>query len=110
MPDADRAFVEPEKLSGYLLSETHPDGAGKAAFFIAFGFSVQDPEGLRRALCAHAQSEVAEEVASAFGKRYIIDAPLETPSGRKPWVRSVWEVKDKPPRLLTAFPTEAKAP
>lgn len=32
LPNGERAFVPPEKLAGYLLSETHPTGQSKARF------------------------------------------------------------------------------
>lgn len=102
------AFVEEAKLRDYLLNLTHADGGSKAAFFIAFGFTRDEPDALRLALLEQANSHDAEEVASVFGKRYTVDAPIRTPSGRMPWVRSVWEVKDGPPRLVTAFPIQAK--
>lgn len=33
LPHLENAVVPPEKLTKYLLSMTHEDGAGKAAFF-----------------------------------------------------------------------------
>ncbi len=48
-PNAAAAVVSDRKLSSYLLSATHPEGAPKARFFESFGFSRDDPEALRRA-------------------------------------------------------------
>jgi hypothetical protein len=38
LPHADRAEVDPGKLGGYLLSESHPVGKAKARFFREAGF------------------------------------------------------------------------
>ena len=51
---------------------------------------------------------VGDTVDSAYGTRYAVDGPLETPDGRNPLVRTVWIV-DKGsarPRLITAHPLE----
>jgi hypothetical protein len=109
VPGAEAAFIEEAKLRDYLLDVNHPDGGPKAAFFIGFGFRRDQPDALGQAILEHLQTHDAEEVATDFGKRYIVDAPIRTPSGRAPWVRTVWEVKDGPPRLITAIPAQAKS-
>ena len=38
IPNANAAFVPPEKLTGYLLALAHPVGGPKARFFRAHGF------------------------------------------------------------------------
>lgn len=38
LPNAHLAFVEPEKITDYLLNATHRYGASKAQFFAGFGF------------------------------------------------------------------------
>ncbi len=52
-PNAERAYIDPRKASDYLLNLRHPDGGPKAAFFIRFGFVVDDPQALVEALLAH---------------------------------------------------------
>lgn len=49
---------------------------------------------------------VAAEVASPYGTRYSVDGELETPSGRRPRVRTVWirETDYDELRLITAHP------
>jgi hypothetical protein len=42
VPNADQAIIDPRKITDYLLSQTHPDGAPKAAFFESFGFTLID--------------------------------------------------------------------
>ena len=46
LPNADKAQIDERKLSGYLLSPTHPVGRFKASFFFAMGFDQDDSESL----------------------------------------------------------------
>jgi N-acetylglutamate synthase-like GNAT family acetyltransferase len=55
LPNAERVFVPPNKLTEYLLSTTHPSGRSKAAFFARFGFSRSRGETLSDALRSHAR-------------------------------------------------------
>jgi hypothetical protein len=41
LPEGDRAQVDRAKITDYLLSLSHPDGRGKAAFFMLFGFRIE---------------------------------------------------------------------
>lgn len=107
LPHADRAVVPSDKISGYLLSLTHPDGRDKAVFFISFGFSPEAPGQLEAALLQQAGSQaIVKSVSSAFGVRYVVEGQLETPDGRNPLVRSVWfiDMDEDVPRLVTAYP------
>lgn len=38
LPNAERAIVEREKITDYLLDPAHPDNGGKAPFFEHLGF------------------------------------------------------------------------
>jgi hypothetical protein len=49
LPHLERAVVAKEKLTDYLLSETHPDGAPKAEFFGRFGFGLDNGQEPARA-------------------------------------------------------------
>jgi hypothetical protein len=107
LPNADKAVVPSDKITGYLLSLTHPDGREKAAFFIAFGFMPEEPEQLEKALLRQVVSqEIVKSISNVFGVRYVLEGRLETPDGRNPLVRSVWfiEKDDAIPRLVTAYP------
>ncbi len=44
LPNLDRASVSEQKVATYLLNPKHPDGAGKATFFIALGFRAEQWE------------------------------------------------------------------
>ncbi len=107
LPNAAHARVDRRKITEYLLCPTHPEGASKARFFAGFGFRVEDWQILARALRSHgAAHPVVRVVESAFGTRYTVEGPLETPSGRQPTVRTVWVVDEgsDTPRLITAYP------
>jgi hypothetical protein len=39
LPNREQAFIQPAKLTEYLLSETHPVGKSKAKFFRYWGFN-----------------------------------------------------------------------
>ena len=102
-----RAVVPKDKITLYLLSETHPTGRAKASFFGGYGFSLAVWEELAESLVRHAAShEVAATEESRFGVKYTIEGPLETPDGRNPRVRVVWFVRkgEAAPRLVTAYP------
>lgn len=105
MPFASALRVDESKVVGYLLS--HSNGQGKAAFFLGFGFRPEAWEVMAGALKAQARSNpVATAVDSPYGTRYSVDGALETPSGRRPKVRTVWilETGSDEPRLITAHP------
>ena len=107
LPNYEQAIIPEAKLTEYLLSETHPEGKEKAAFFQRFGFSTEEWEALANALRGHAiQHEVVKMVESKYGQRFVIEGELQTPDGRNPAIRSVWFVEwdQDTPRLVTAYP------
>ena len=107
LPDLERAFVRPEKITRYLLSEAHPVGRHKAKFFSSFGFSSSSWRQLEIALPGHAaQHEVARVETTPFGTAYAVDGPLATPDGRAPQARAVWfvETGQTAPCFVTAYP------
>ena len=76
-----------------------------------FGFTADNWKALAIALGAHgAENEVAKVRETGFGPRYEVEGPLAAPGGRRPWVRSVWQLDsgEIAPRLITAFPMEDK--
>lgn len=96
-----------EKISGYLLNPTHPDGGSKARFFELFGFTATAPDILAEALLAHAASaNLAREGLTPFGDiKLIYEGPLYAPSGRSPIVRTVWRLlPDDTAHFVTAVP------
>ena len=110
LPNAARAIVEREKITEYLLNEAHRYGASKARFFAAFGFQQAAWEVLAQSLREHGQQHEVNTVnETGFGPRYEVDGELQTPDGRRPRVRTVWQLDqgEVAPRLITAYPLEA---
>lgn len=109
VPNADVAEVTKGKITEYLLNSLHPDGAGKAKFFCSLEFRADQWHVLATALKRMVQIwPVTESVGSTHGLKYIVDGPIETPSGKSPVVRTVWIVDSGSsiPRLVTAYPRE----
>lgn len=108
VPNCENAEVSKSKITDYLLSDTHAEGKHKAAFFKTYGFSAAAWQDLVSALKQHvAENEVTRVETTLFGTRYVVEAPLRTPDGRNPVVRSVWFLDNDGtmPRLVTAYPT-----
>lgn len=111
LPHPDKLMVEREKIADYLLNPAHRYGAGKARFFIEFGFRIEEWDRLAEALREHGRTqEVARTFETGFGPRYVVEGEFNTPSGRRPRVRTVWQMDEGTvaPRLLTAYPLEAE--
>ena len=107
LPNRDRAHVDRNKVTDYLLSLSHPDGSSKAEFFMSFGFKVEEWNILANALRTVGTSNpVVTTVESGYGVRYTVDGNMETPDSRNPSVRTVWflESGKSAPRLITAYP------
>lgn len=107
LPNVERAIVPREKIRDYLLSPSHKDGRGKAAFFSRFGFTLQAWQTLADALLQHAaEHEVTKIEETPFGTRFVIEGELKTPGIRAPIVRVVWFMESgaELPRLATAYP------
>lgn len=105
LPNPSHLVVDREKIVGYLLNERHRYGAGKARFFLQFGFRAEQWEKLAEGLRQHGQCcAVAAVERTAFGFRYEVEGPLPGPDGRAPCVRSVWQLDHGQfaPRLITA--------
>lgn len=107
LPGLDRAVVSPSKVHGYLLSDAHPVGRFKAAFFRALGYSSSDWELLSEALRRHAAENPASALrASPHGQKYEVRGTLLTPRGKVASIVVVWIVLhgEDAPRFVTAFP------
>jgi hypothetical protein len=113
LPNLRSCQISDAKLTGYFLSDTHPDGAPKARFLCSFGFSATAPETLRNALRAHAAAHnVSDWRVTEFGTIYETDGQLVSPDGQNPFVRVVWmiDIGTDRPRLITVVPSEEPSP
>ncbi len=107
-PDWDEAIILEEKLGGYLLSETHPDGKAKARFFIGHGY---DEQSLLLDLQKMPQSGTIEkEVETPHGTKFVVNCSTKAPSGANIRIRTVWILENgqTAPRLVTAYPVKQK--
>ncbi len=105
LPNAERAIVELRRIREYLLNTAHPTGAPKARFFIAHGFAPHDVALLRTSLVLHGRTNaVVRRVDTAWGTRCTVACDCQTPDGRNPCIRTIWQIEQGVPRLLTVLP------
>ncbi|OUJ14290.1 DUF6883 domain-containing protein [Acetobacter sp. DsW_063] len=107
VPGRAVASIDIKKVTHYLLNTGHPDGAGKAKFFIDRGFSPTLPQEMVESLLGHVrQRTILSQRESAHGTQYVVSCNIETPDGSNPCVRSVWIVRNNEtiPRLVSAIP------
>jgi hypothetical protein len=77
---AHAAIVTREKIVEYLLNVEHADGAPKARFFGALGFTVEEWQTFATALREIAvQYPIKSTIESAHGRKYIIEGEIITP-------------------------------
>jgi len=109
LPNKSRAQVPLEKVTDYLLSETHAVGKSKARYFRSYGFNHETARNLAQGLLEIAQKvQVNSSEKSPYGKKYIMDGELETPNGDMIQVRTIWIIENDTeiPRFVTAYPAE----
>ena len=100
-------MVDREKITEYLLSDANPIGQSKAGFFVRFGFNADNWQDLADALIRQGSSHTVVSVSeTVYGPRYRVDGIIETPDGRNPQIRTVWQFDagNDYPRLITARP------
>ena len=107
MPHAKRAHVPEAKLQGYLLSESHPDGASKARLLRRIGFDDSNADQLAEQLLSIAQTGPVDEIEPrTYGVMYVIHGTVVGPPGDSAILRTVWiiQAESDRPRLVTAYP------
>lgn len=107
LPNAERAIVPSDKLADYVLNEEHERGGSKAHVLYEFGYRRAQWEQLSDDIRKfHLVAEVESVHETSYGTRYEISKTIDTPSGRRLRIKTVWQV-DKGtdfPRLITLFP------
>jgi Domain of unknown function (DUF6883) len=107
VPNADRAIIAAEKLTGYLLNVSHKRGGPKAKLLLSLGYRADDPERLEWSLRRqHLSLDVTRTSRNVYGVVYEIEGPIKTPSGRSIRFCSVWQVDTGTdvPRFITMYP------
>lgn len=107
LPYREKASVAEEKLTEYLLSETHPIGSSKAKFFRKHGFNEKNVEILTKLLLKIASdNEIRDVKTLIYGINYVIEGIIDTPAGRTIKVMTVWFIPTgkRKPSFVTAYP------
>ena len=107
VPNADRALIATDKLTGYLLNVSHKRGGPKARLLLNVGYRADNPEALEADLRAqHLSLHVIRTHENVYGVVYEIEGPIRTPSGREVRFCSVWQVDTgtEVPRFITMYP------
>lgn len=105
--DPSTIVIEKRKVIHYLLNVAHPDGRGKAKLLIRCGFHPENWEDFVKSVIEYTKgAKVISEVETPFGRKIILEGNLETPSGKKLFIKSVWIVSLKSPILVTLFPAK----
>ena len=99
--------IDGPKIKAYLLNLAHPDGASKAKYLFAFGFTLDDPQTLANALVNHATINLPGKVKQQKTglNRVVFEGNTPSPDGRMMPLRTVWEVcPNSGMRFITAVP------
>lgn len=107
LPRNREATIAASKITGYLLSETHPVGSTKAKYFRALGYSEENADQLREALVRIAATgDIAKEIVTPYGTKYVVEGDLVTPIERRVRVRTIWMARADEDilRFVTAYP------
>ena len=107
LPNQEEAYIPELKITGYLLSNTHPVGRFKARILRELGYDENNVGALVQDFLDIAHNRhVTESVETRYGTKYVIDGVLMSPDGRSLQVRTVWiiDADDLSPRFVTAYP------
>lgn len=107
LPNRENAYIQPQKLIGYLLSKTHSVGSSKAKLLRAVGFNEMNIAMLEQELLAIAQlQEVQNVITSPHGMKYVIEGAIVAPNQSSVQLRTVWIIDNGEtiPRFVTAHP------
>jgi hypothetical protein len=111
IPNADKAVIAPEKLRDYLLNLAHRRGSSKARLLLSCGYRFEAWQVLEADLRSqHLIAEFTSVKDNPHGRRFEIQAPLATPSGRQIVFRSIWQIDrgNDVPRLITMYPSNQR--
>jgi len=107
VPNANRAIIAAEKLTGYLLNVSHKRGGAKARLLLGVGYRSDAPQILEADLrTQHLTLDVTRSSENAYGFVYEIEGPIETPSRKTMRFCSIWQVDTGTdvPRFITMYP------
>jgi hypothetical protein len=106
LPNADKAIINPEKITGYVLNFDHFEGKNKARMFASvFGLTKSNAEDLIKAIKeAILKTEALKQSESEYGIKYTVSFNF-TYNKKSALIRTVWivENKDNIARLITCY-------
>jgi hypothetical protein len=104
LPHLDHARIDPDKLAGYVLNPTHPEGRHKARVFrAALGLGSGNAHWLAKAiLSAIDDAEAILQAVTEWGTIYRVEVEI-TRGRRCARIRSVWLCANGKARLVTCF-------
>lgn len=103
LPNHKNAYIPKEKLTDYILSETHPVGSSKAKFFRGLGFNETNVDKLAKLLLRIAKENDVKNVRKfSYGTNYIVEGTI----GKTVKIITVWFIKTEKgrPSFVTAYP------
>ena len=107
VPNADRAIVASEKLTGYLLNVSQKRGGPKARLLLSVGYRSDDPQSLESDLrTQHLSLHVTRTSKNAYGVVYEVEGPIRTPSGRTISFCSIWQIDTGTRKLPRSLDTQ----
>ncbi|SER49811.1 filamentous hemagglutinin, partial [Pseudomonas cuatrocienegasensis] len=105
--NAEKAVIDPNKVTSYALNTTHPVGGNKAKVFeSALGYNQTNAASLIAKVQEGAKLYPAKLGASdKFGQRITIDMPITGPNGNTATVRTGWiyDPGSATPRMTTLY-------
>ena len=90
IPNNGDAQVDPDKITNYLLSQVHPIGRSKAAWFGILGYDLTEWRLLQADLTQLASGEAELLPETECGQKYGISGTLTGPNGKSGKVMTVW--------------------
>jgi len=96
-----------EKLTNYLLNETHPVGKSKAKFFIKHGYTLNNIDELKKQLTYLIENnDIKETIETEYGSKYIIDGHIKSTIETKIRIRTIWIIENSMNeiRFITCYP------
>ncbi|WP_196492163.1 DUF6883 domain-containing protein, partial [Pseudomonas fluorescens] len=105
--NAEKAVIDPSKVTSYALNTAHPVGGNKAKVFeSALGYNQTNAASLITKVQEGAALYPAKLGASdKFGQRITIDMPITGPNGNTATVRTGWiyDPGSATPRMTTLY-------
>ncbi|QJB56884.1 DUF6883 domain-containing protein [Pseudodesulfovibrio sp. zrk46] len=103
---SSKAYIDPQKLTGYALNPSHPKGKDKARVFeSALGFNQANANSLLQQIQEGVKNNIAiSGKVNEYGSRFTVDIPVTGPKGtgvvRTGWI---YEPGSNVPKLTTLF-------